>query len=120
MSLTFLNPLALLLLLVLLPLFFLLGRPRMARLPTWLRRAALGTRLAIVSLLVLGLAQPLWGRTSESLSVVFALDRSESMSPEARTQAETFVNQTIQQLGDNRRVGVVGLGRETAVERPLD
>src|SRR5262245_38336338 len=120
MSLTFLNPLALICLLFLLPLFFALGRPRMARLPAWLRRAALGTRLLIVTLFVLGLAQPLLGRTSESLSVVFALARSESMSPEARAQAESFVNQTVQQLGENRRVGVVGFGRETAVERPLD
>src|SRR5262245_34518456 len=120
MSITFLNPLALLLLIVLLPAFFLLGRPRMARLPAWLRRAALGTRLAIVTLLVLGIAQPLLGRTSEAVSVVFALDRSESMSPEARAQAESFVSQTAQQLGEGRRVGVVGFGHETAVERPLD
>ncbi|HEV8634757.1 MAG TPA: VWA domain-containing protein [Chloroflexota bacterium] len=120
MSLTFLNPWALLLLPVLLPLFFVLGRPRMARLPVWLRRAALGTRLLIVGLVVVGLARPLWGRTSEAVSVVFALDRSESISPEARAQAEGFVTQTIQQLGEKRRVGVVGFGRDTAVERPLE
>src|SRR5687768_17371798 len=120
MSLTFLNPWILVLLPILLPLFFFLGRPRMARLPGWLRRAALGTRLAIVTLFVLGLAQPLWGRTSEAVSVVFAVDRSESVSPEARTQADTFVNQAIGQLSDRYRAGVVGFGHDTAVERPIE
>jgi Ca-activated chloride channel family protein len=120
MSFTFLNPWVLVLLPILLPLFFFLGRPRMARLPSWLRRAALGTRLTIVTLFVLGLAQPLWGRTSEAVSVVYALDRSESVSPEARAQAETFVNQAIGQLNDKHRAGVVGFGRDTAVERPIE
>src|SRR5918911_493568 len=98
MSVNFLQPWVLILLPLLLPIFFFLGRPRMARLPRWLRRAALGTRLAIVTLIVVGLSQPLLGRTSESVSVVFALDRSESVSQEARQASDSFVSQPLQVL----------------------
>ena len=59
MSVNVLQPWVLILLPLLLPIFFFLGRPRMARLPRWLRRSALGTRLAIVTLIVLSLSQPL-------------------------------------------------------------
>src|SRR4051812_36860209 len=102
MSINVLQPWVLLLLPLLLPFFFLLGRRRMSRLPSWLRRAALGTRLAIISLIVLALAQPLLGRTSESVSVVFAVDRSESVSQEARLAADSFVGQALQQVSDSK------------------
>src|SRR5207248_2170194 len=107
------------LLLPLLPAFFLLGRPRMSRLPSWLRRAALGTRLLIVTLIVLALSQPLLGHTSDAVSVVFAVDRSESVSQEARQNATNFINQTLQQVSETRRAGVVAFGREAQVERPI-
>src|SRR5919198_565471 len=119
MSVNFLQPWVLVLLPLLLPLFFLLGRPRMARLPRWLRRSALATRLAIVTLIVVALAQPLLGRTSESVSVVFALDRSESVSQEARQASDNFVGQALQQVSDTHRAGVVAFGRDAAVERPI-
>jgi Mg-chelatase subunit ChlD len=118
-SINVLQPWLLLLLIPLLPMFFFLGRPRMARLPVWLRRAALGTRLAMVTLIVLALSQPLLGRTSESVSVVFAVDRSESVSNEARQAAESFVSQALQQVSEDKRAGVVAFGREAVVERPL-
>jgi hypothetical protein len=119
MSVNLLQPWVLVLLPLLLPLFFFLGRPRMARLPRWLRRSALGTRLLIVTLIVVALSQPLLGRTSESVSVVFAIDRSESVTQEARQASDGFVGQALQQVSDTRRAGVVGYGREAAVERPL-
>lgn len=120
MSINFLQPWFLLLLPILLPAFFFLGRPRMARLPSWLRRAALGTRLAIVSLVVLALSQPLWGHTSDSMAVVFAVDRSESLSGIARQFQDNFVNQALQSVSEQRKAGVVAFGREAAVERPID
>lgn len=119
MSVNVLQPWLLLLLIPLLPMFFVLGRPRMARLPRWLRRAALGTRLAIVTLIVVALAQPLLGRTSDAVSVVFAVDRSDSVSAESRQAADAFVGQALQQVGEGRRAGVVGFARESTVERPL-
>ncbi|HEY3110035.1 MAG TPA: VWA domain-containing protein [Chloroflexota bacterium] len=119
MSVNVLQPWVLVLLPLLLPIFFFLGRPRMARLPRWLRRSALGTRLAIVTLIVVALSQPLLGRTSESVSVVFALDRSESVSQEARQASDGFVGQAMQQLSETRRAGVVVFGRDAAVERPI-
>src|SRR5207245_987765 len=92
----------------------------MARLPSWLRRAALGTRLTIVTLVVLALSQPLWGHTSESSTVVFAVDRSESLSAEARQASDNFVSQAMSQLNDKRRAGVVAFARDAAVERSID
>lgn len=120
MSINLLQPWVLFLLPVLLPAFFLVGRPRMSRLPAWLRRAALGTRLTIVTLVVLALAQPLWGHTSEAMTVVFAVDKSESLSADAKQAADAFVNQALSQLNDKRRAGVIDFGRDAAVERPID
>lgn len=120
MSINLLQPWFLLLIPILLPIFFVLGRPRMARLPTWLRRAALGTRLMIVTLVVLALSQPLLGRTSDSLAVVFAVDRSESLSEAARQASDSFVNQALSQVSDKRKAGIVAFGRDAVVERPID
>lgn len=120
MSINFLQPWFLLLLPILLPFFFVVGRPRMARLPSWLRRGALGTRLVIVGLVVMALSQPLWGHTSESMAVVFAVDRSESLSAQARQAQDQFVSQALQGVSEKRKAGVVAFGREAVVERPID
>ncbi|TAK24919.1 MAG: VWA domain-containing protein [Chloroflexota bacterium] len=120
MNLSFSNPWLLVALPILLPAFYVIGRGRMARLPAWLRRAALVTRLTIIALLVIALARPLIGRASGATSVVFAVDRSLSVSSDARAAADSFVAQALALTSSDRRAGIVGFGRDTAIERPID
>ena len=47
-------------LLVLLPLFWFIGRKSLDALPAWRRRAALFFRLAVAALLIVTLAEPNW------------------------------------------------------------
>lgn len=119
MSVQFLNPWALLALLFL-PFFFVVGWPRLRRLPAWMRRSAMGLRLLIVTLFVLSLAQPLLGRASDDVSVVFALDHSASVSPETRAQAEAFIQQALAQVDEKHRAGLVVFGQESIVRRSID
>ncbi|HUE76113.1 MAG TPA: VWA domain-containing protein [Chloroflexota bacterium] len=119
MSVQFQNPWVLLLLL-LLPAFYVIGWPRLRRMPAWLRRSAMGLRLIIVTLLILALAQPLFGRQSEDISVVFALDESASITPEARAAAQAFVDQAIAQVNEKHRAGLVVFGRDSVVRRSID
>src|SRR5688500_2503588 len=106
MTLQLVNPWALAAL-ILLPFLLIIGWPRLRRLPAWMRRTAMTLRLLIVTLFVLGLAQPLLGRTSEDISVIFALDESVSIAPETRANAEAFIQQALAQVNDKNRAGIV-------------
>ena len=56
------------------------------------------TATKIIMVVLLALAQPMWGHTSESITVVFAVDKSESLSNDAKQAADNFVSQG---LGDD-------------------
>src|SRR5438445_750997 len=119
MSIGFLQPWALAGL-ALLPFFFVLGRPRLRRLPGWMRHVAMSLRLLIVALVVLALAQPVIGRTNENVSVIFAVDQSDSIAPETRAQAEMFVQQALSQVNEKNHAGLVVFGRDSIVRRSVD
>jgi Mg-chelatase subunit ChlD/uncharacterized membrane protein len=106
-------------LLLLLPLFFLLGRGRLSLMSPWRRRAVLGVRLASVAAIVLalsGLSMPLKDAT---MSVVFVVDASGSVSPSTRTQEEEWVRQAISQMRSNDQAAVVTFAGEPQVTKPL-
>lgn len=115
MSLT--NPLALLLLL-LIPYFFWLGRPR-ARLRPWREWVSLGLRLLLLLLLTLSLAGTQLVRAADELAVIFLLDASDSMSAGQKAEAEAFVRQAMAQMTPNDQAGVIVFGGNALVERPL-
>jgi Mg-chelatase subunit ChlD len=118
MSLSFADPRALVLLLAL-PLAFLVYL-----LAARARRGAgnplaLGLRLAILAAVVLALAQPSLARSSRSLSVVFAVDASDSLGPQDRAQALTFVRRALDAMRSPDQAGVVAFGKEARVLLPV-
>ncbi len=117
----FATPFALLLLLSL-PYFFWLGRPRAAARRArggWREPASLGLRLLIVVLLTLSLAGAQTVRAADELAVVFLMDASDSISPAQRAEAETFVRQAIESMKPNDQAAVVVFGANALVERPM-
>ena len=115
-TLSFAQPYALALLLVL-PLFPLLARERLGRLPVGARRAALVVRLLAVALVVLALSQPTLARRDDRLAVVFALDGSDSIPASVRTAAEVWVSQALMAARPSDDSAVLGFGAETTVRK---
>ena len=114
---SFATPLALLLLL-LLPYFVWLGRPRgvWARARVW---AALILRGLIVLLLVLALSGLQLVSRSDRLAVVFLIDDSASMSPQAVESARQYAADAISKLQPDDQAAIVVFGTDALVERPM-
>lgn len=121
----------LLLLLIALPLIAWLGWPRhgSGKTRAWV---ALGLRVTIATLLILGLAGLEVRSLSDRLAVVFLLDASDSMSVPIRTQlasgtaqttpyelAQAYVRDALTHLGPQDEAGVIVFGGDAAVERGL-
>jgi uncharacterized membrane protein len=114
---SFANPAALLLLL-LIPYFIWLGRPRLA----YRRRrdlTSLAVRILLVALLVFALAGVQVIRAADRLSVVFLVDASDSIDQNARQQADSYIRQSMATMGQNDRAGIVVFGANALIERPL-
>lgn len=111
-------PFALLLLLTL-PYFFWLGRPRSITYRHWRAWMSLGLRLVIVGLVTLALAGTQTVKASNQLAVVFLLDGSDSISTEQKAQAENFVRTAIESMTPNDQAAVVVFGANALVERPM-
>ncbi len=79
---------------------------------------ALEVRLALAGLFVILLAEPRAVRTSDELSVVYALDVSDSINDNSTTRALEFVAGTASQKPQADRVGLVIFGKNAAVEFP--
>ncbi len=109
-----------LLLLAVLPVFWLLGRRSLRALGGWRPTAALGLRFAVAGLIVVALAEPNWLTLMHRLTVLFVVDGSDSIQPEELSGALNYVNAAAQQRNAQRgdRAGVVVFGREAAVEVP--
>jgi Ca-activated chloride channel family protein len=118
MTLTFEHPQALLLLL-LLPVFFVIGRLGVTYLAWPVRTASIAIRLVLVTLLVLTLAQPVLHRASDQLSVVFAVDRSASVQVNGVSAADQWLAAAVAQAGPNDRVGIIDFGATAGVRRSL-
>src|SRR5438874_10661536 len=110
MGISFARPAALLLLLLLVPLTVYLSRTSLALLRRRTRGISLGLRLAVIALLVLALAGLEIDRTTDRLSVVFLLDRSDSMSADQKVSEAQYVRDTVGRMGQNDQVGVIEFG----------
>lgn len=113
----FQNPLALLLLLALIPVY-LIGRPDRGY-GRGRERASLILRILIVSLLVLAAAGPELRRGSDALAVVFLVDASDSLSSDSRQAAEAFVARSLESMGPDDQAAVVLFGAEALVDRAM-
>lgn len=113
-GLRFSHPEALLLFLVL-PVVVALARARTAP------GGALVLRTLVFTLLVLSLAAPQLSRSSAGLSVVFAVDVSESISPPARADAVEFVRAASATRRPVDRIGTLTFAGDAVVEEaPTD
>jgi uncharacterized membrane protein/Mg-chelatase subunit ChlD len=79
---------------------------------------ALEVRLILAGLFVILLAEPRAVRTSDVLSVVYALDVSDSINEDSTTRALEFVARTATQKAPNDQAGLVIFGKNAAVEFP--
>ncbi len=82
-------------------------------------RIAVGVRVTGIALLVLALAQPLLVRTSPQRSVLFLLDRSSSMTADARQAQETFIRDSITAAGATDLTAIGIFGRELRLDEAL-
>ncbi|MEM7116386.1 MAG: VWA domain-containing protein [Chloroflexota bacterium] len=114
----FTTPLALVLLLTI-PYFVWLGRPKLPANRRWRTWLSLGLRLTIITLLVLSLAGSQLVQAADELAVVFLVDGSDSMSQQQLEQAETFVRDAIGTMGQTDQTAVILFGSNALVERPM-
>jgi uncharacterized membrane protein len=114
---TFANPVALVLLLVV-PYFAWLGWPRVA----YRRKrdiTSLILRLVIVIFLILGLAGLQRVQAADKLAVVFLVDASDSIDQAARAQQTKYIQDALSHMGPEDRAGIVVFGKNALVERPV-
>ncbi len=95
-------------------------RRSLAGLPSAQRRAALIARCAWIALLLLAVAGFHWRHESDALAVMFVVDESSSMSPEARSEARVFVESSarLRRAGDG--LGVIGFAQKARVWQPVE
>lgn len=116
MSVSFIYP-AFLWLLALVPLTVALGwvgKRAWAPARLWI---GLGIRALLLTLLVLALAGLQLHLPSPSLSVVFVLDKSDSISPQDQERGEAAIRQAIHQMPAGDKAAVVVFGKDALVER---
>ncbi|MBS0264869.1 MAG: VWA domain-containing protein [Planctomycetes bacterium] len=81
---------------------------------------ALELRLILAGLFVALLAEPRAVRTSEDLSVIYAIDVSDSISEGSTGKALEFLAKTASKKPENDQVGLVIFGKNAAVEFKAD
>lgn len=112
----FLQPAALLLL-GLLPLIWLLALVGPRRLPRWRLATSLLLRTIIVAALALGIAGMQLLLPARTLTTIFLLDRSDSISPAQQAQAEGYIAAALSAQRPGDQTGVVLFGQNALVER---
>jgi uncharacterized membrane protein len=114
---TFTLPIALLLLLALIPIVWL-GYPRLP-----FRRTrdliSLALRCLIVALVVLALAGAQVVRSADRLAVVFLVDASDSISTDAREAQLAYIRESLGRMTPDDEAAVVVFGSNALVERTL-
>ncbi len=116
--LSFTRPVALVLLLALVPLAVFLSRSSLALLRPAARRVSLALRLVIITVLVLALSGVGIVRASDTIAAVFLLDRSDSVSSEQQTANADYVRRAISAMSEGEQAGVVVFGADSLVDRP--
>ena len=117
MRLHFTNPIYLPLLLAL-PGIVWLSWKSLADLGTWRKWTSLAIRLVILLALIFGLAGIQILRPTDSLSVFYLLDRSESIPASYLDAMLKFVNETAASKRRNDKAGVLVFGSDTSIELP--
>jgi Mg-chelatase subunit ChlD len=79
---------------------------------------ALICRLLLLGVFVALMAEPRSVRTKDSLAIVYAMDLSESIGPDAREDAAKFIARAWTEKPQDDSVGLVTFGKNAAVEVP--
>jgi uncharacterized membrane protein len=79
---------------------------------------ALVVRLSLVGLFVALIAEPRAVRTSDTLSVVYALDISDSIGKSQTDKAAEFIARTVREKPETDEAGLITFGSNAAVELP--
>lgn len=116
MRLSFIAP-EYLLLLLLIPALWALALATPRRLGPGRFWSSLGLRSALMAALVLSLAGTQLVQGVNELTTVFLLDSSDSVSPSARSQAETFIQQALDAMPEGDQGAIVAFGKNALVER---
>src|SRR5207248_2851628 len=114
-ALSFSRPEALLLLLLLVPLAIYLSRAGLALLRRGRKRLSLGLRIAIITLLVLALSGFEVVRAIDRLSVVFLVDRSDSISASEKAHEGEYLRGALAQMKESDAAGVIAFGADALV-----
>jgi Ca-activated chloride channel homolog len=109
-SLSLSEPRALWVLAVAVPLVLLAAWARLRVSSPGLHVAVLGLRLAIVGLLVLALAEPSLRPAGHGRAVVFAIDVSESVSPDQQQWAHAWVDRAVRALPPGSHADTIEFG----------
>jgi Mg-chelatase subunit ChlD len=81
---------------------------------TW---CSLVLRALIILALLFSLAGAQWARAVDSLTVVYLLDLSDSISGSERERAEAFIRQSVRAMPPNGQAAIVTFGENALVER---
>ena len=84
----------------------------------WRAQAALVSRLLLVGTFAALLAEPRAVRKSDTLSVVYALDVSDSMGEKISDKSMQWILDSVRQKPEKDEAGLVVFGRDAAVELP--
>ena len=87
--------------------------------PARQQRIAVWLRMVGITLLVLALTQPLLVRSSSERSVLFLLDRSSSVTAEARQAQEDYVKTALEAAGAEDTAAVAVFGKELRLDTAL-
>jgi Mg-chelatase subunit ChlD len=90
------------------------GKRNWSKTRLWL---GLGLRSLLLALIVLALAGLQIHLPSSSLSVVFVLDKSDSISPQDQARGEEYIREAIRQIPNGDKAAVVVFGKDALVER---
>src|SRR5437773_8609002 len=83
------------------------------------RQLSLALRICVILLLVLAISGLELVRASDRLSVVFLVDRSDSMSAWQKGQQDDYLRSAISAMGAEDAAGVVAFGADALVDRPV-
>lgn len=114
----FTTPFALILLLTI-PYFVWVARPNKVAGRRWRSWGSLAIRVLIIGLLALSLAGFQLVQAADELAVVFLVDASDSISQAQFEQAEGFVQNAIETMGERDQTAVILFGSNAVVDRPM-
>jgi uncharacterized membrane protein/Mg-chelatase subunit ChlD len=115
-GLSFTNPWALLIWPPLAIYFVWLSRRTLADLSLFRRRLSLAMRLLVSALIVLAIAGTQLVRYNRDLAIMFVVDYSDSVAPDAKERAAKYIETSIKSRQAGDKWGVVVFGRDAVIE----